>query len=86
MEQRVKKLGIVLRQLRQARGWSQEELAERAGLHRNFVGLVERGGTQDAIDSLFSIADALGVTASDLLRQVEAASPGTANRQQTMMG
>ncbi|MFM0630508.1 helix-turn-helix domain-containing protein [Paraburkholderia xenovorans] len=71
MEQRVKKLGLVLRQLRQARGWSQEELAERAGLHRNFVGLVERGSTQVAIDSLFSLADALGITASDLLRQVE---------------
>ncbi|CAN7177989.1 helix-turn-helix domain-containing protein [Caballeronia sp. LjRoot31] len=71
MEQRVKKLGLALRQLRQAKGWSQEELAERAGLHRNFVGMVERGSTQVAIDSLFSLADALGVSASELLRQIE---------------
>ncbi|MFM0174116.1 helix-turn-helix transcriptional regulator [Paraburkholderia sediminicola] len=71
MEERVKMLGLALRQLRQAKGLSQEELAERAGLHRNFVGLVERGATKIAIDSLFCLADALGVSASDLLRQAE---------------
>lgn len=42
---RVTALGQVIREKRQALGLSQDKLAELAGLHRNFVGLIERGAT-----------------------------------------
>ncbi|EEG07340.1 helix-turn-helix domain-containing protein [Pseudogulbenkiania ferrooxidans] len=68
---RVSAFGRVVREARLAKGWSQEELAERASLHRNFVSLVERGQSKIALDSLFFLADALETTASELLRATE---------------
>ena len=56
-----------IRSLRQARGWSQELLAERAGVHRTYVGSVERGERNVAIDNICNIAWALGVEPADLL-------------------
>jgi transcriptional regulator with XRE-family HTH domain len=38
-----KRFGDRIRALRNDRGWSQEELADRAGLHRTYIGSVERG-------------------------------------------
>ncbi|MET0183649.1 MAG: helix-turn-helix transcriptional regulator [Caulobacterales bacterium] len=54
--------------LRLAKGWSQEELADEAGLHRTYVSGVERGVRNPTIEVLERFADALGVTASELLR------------------
>lgn len=48
-----------LKSLRLAHGWSQEELAERAELHRNYVGAVERGERNVSIDNMEKIAQAL---------------------------
>ncbi|WP_326526783.1 helix-turn-helix transcriptional regulator [Dokdonella sp.] len=69
--QRLSALGLAIKQARIERELSQEKLAELAKLHRNFIGLIERGQTQPAMGSLFSIADALDMPASDLLRNVE---------------
>lgn len=52
-------LGLALRRRRQELGWSQERLAEFADVHRNFVGLVERGEQNVSIDSLVRFATAL---------------------------
>lgn len=46
---------------------SQEQLAERAGLHRNFVGAVERGESNVSLDSAERLALALGVALRDLI-------------------
>lgn len=59
-----------LRDLRGERGLSQEELADRAGLHRTFVGAVERCERNISVDNIGKLADALGVPASVLLAQV----------------
>jgi transcriptional regulator with XRE-family HTH domain len=58
--------GKALRALREARGYSQEELAERAGLHRNYVGGVERGERNVALENIVKLAGALSVRTRDL--------------------
>lgn len=60
------RFGTRLRQLRDERGYSQEELAERAGLHRNYVGGVERGERNVALENIVRLAKALAVKPGDL--------------------
>lgn len=50
-----------IRQLRRARGLSQEELADLARLNRNYIGMLEREENAPTVDVLESLADALGV-------------------------
>ena len=60
-------LGKTIRDLRRARNWSQEELAEKAGLHRNYVGGVERGERNIALLNIVAIARALKITPGQLI-------------------
>jgi transcriptional regulator with XRE-family HTH domain len=61
------RFGVNLRSTRLARGLSQEELAARAGLHRNYIGSVERNEKNISIDSMERLAIVLGVDVVDLL-------------------
>jgi transcriptional regulator with XRE-family HTH domain len=58
-----------LRRLRAEKGWSQETLADRAALHRTFIGSVERCERNISLDNIGKLADALGITASQLLAE-----------------
>lgn len=66
-----KSFAEVLREARQEKGLSQEELADRAGLHRTYISQVERGLKSPSLRSLEQIANALGVTPSILLKRME---------------
>jgi transcriptional regulator with XRE-family HTH domain len=56
-----------LRSLRETRGWSQEYCAERCGLHRTYIGAVERGERNVTLDTVDKIAVAFGMTGRELL-------------------
>lgn len=60
-------LGETIRSYRKNAGFSQEALAEKADLHHNFVGELERGEKAATIDTLLKIAKALKVRARDLV-------------------
>ena len=59
--------GKQLQGLRKAQGLSQEELAERCGLHRTYIGGIERGERNVALLNILRIAAALDVPAARLL-------------------
>ena len=54
-----KKFGERVRALRKERGYSQEAFADACGLHRTYVGAIERGERNVAIDNIVKIAAAL---------------------------
>lgn len=60
--------GRRLRQLRQGRGLSQEELADNAGLDRSYVGSVERGERNISLESICKLAEALEADPAELLK------------------
>ncbi|HZB87446.1 MAG TPA: helix-turn-helix transcriptional regulator [Terracidiphilus sp.] len=66
------RFAVNLRLARLSCGFSQEELAARAGLHRNYIGSVERNEKNISIDSMERLAAALGVDVVDLLKRVQA--------------
>lgn len=60
-----------LRRLRKLTGLSQEELANRAGLHRTYVSSVERAERNISLENLFLLAGALSVEPGDLLTPIK---------------
>lgn len=55
-----------VRALREAQGISQEKLAERAGLHRTYIGMVERLERNPSLVCIHQIANGLGVHVTEL--------------------
>lgn len=62
--------GERLRKLRQQRGLTQEGLAERSHLHRNYIGGVERGERTVSLINIVELARALAVKPKDLLAEI----------------
>lgn len=61
------RLATNLRRLRLEKGWSQEQFADEAGLHRTYVSDLERGARNPTISVVEKLAMALGVNAGALL-------------------
>lgn len=64
-------LGAAVRELRKCRVLTQEQLGERANLHRNYVGAIERGEINPTFSTLRAVAAGLDVDLSALIRLYE---------------
>ena len=64
--------GQVVREVRIEVGISQEELADRANLHRTYISLLERGKRNPSLNVVQALAAALGTTMTRLVSEVEA--------------
>lgn len=64
------KLGNNIKQLRLDLGLSQEQLAEKANLHRTYIGAVERGERNISLDNIIALAHGLGVSVVNLLEGI----------------
>jgi transcriptional regulator with XRE-family HTH domain len=67
---RLQQFGKRVRYIRQKAGLSQEEFAARAGIHRTYIGGVERGERNLGLMNIFRIADALGLPATALFKGI----------------
>lgn len=65
-----KVLAANLRVLRTARGWSQEEFADRCELHRTYIGAIERGERNVTLTTLNRIARAFGISSAELISEI----------------
>jgi transcriptional regulator with XRE-family HTH domain len=63
--------GEAVRRLRTGSGLSQEMLGERAGLHRTYVGSIERGERNVSLVNIHRLAAALGVDVPTLMTEVK---------------
>jgi len=61
-------LGKIIRDKRESQGLTQVELAVKAGVDRNYIGMVERGERNPSFLSLQKIAFGLGITVNELIK------------------
>ena len=72
-----KAFGLVIRRHRERVGISQEELAHRAGLHRTYVSMLERGVRNSTLLVVSMLAKALGTTMTRMVGDLERATRRT---------
>ena len=65
----LKKFGDKVRHYRNLLGLSQEKFAEKANVHRTYIGTVERGETNITLVNVYRLAEALEVSVSKLLEE-----------------
>ncbi|HEV7280421.1 MAG TPA: helix-turn-helix transcriptional regulator [Pirellulaceae bacterium] len=64
----LKRFGQRVRELRAAKGWSQESFAHEVGLDRTYLGGIERGERNLALRNIERLAETLGVSLSELMK------------------
>ena len=73
MQRRRLSFGAVVRAKRKSLGLSQEKLAEKAGCDRQSINRVENAAYSPSLDRVFKLADALGMSLSDLFEEFDRA-------------
>ena len=63
---------LVLERQRTAKKLSRQELAQKAGLHQTYIGMIERGLSNPSLDTANAIAEALELSLSQLVIEAEA--------------
>lgn len=76
----VKRFGELVRNLRLTAGLSQEALADKCGLHRTYVGAIERGEKAVTIETAEKLATGLDLSLSDLFARLDASLGVTQKR------
>lgn len=66
-----KKLGDNVRTLRLERGYSQEVFAELVGVHRTYIGMIERGEKNVTLETLVKLSKALNTSLSSLIEGID---------------
>lgn len=69
----IRRFGTRVRVLRREKGLSQEELADRANVHRTFIGMIERGEKNATLVTIVKISGGLEIPAAELLIGLEGA-------------
>jgi len=64
----VRNFAVQIRNLRSQKGWSQERLAEEAGIHRVYLGGIETAHRNPSLRNIIRIALALGVPVGELFK------------------
>jgi transcriptional regulator with XRE-family HTH domain len=72
----LKTLGRRIRELRTEQGYSQEAFADKCGVHRTFMGTIERGESNLSFQNILKVARTLGVTLSNLFLDLEKLAQG----------
>ena len=67
----LKALGLRIRELRLQQGYSQESFADHCGVHRTFMGTIERGESNLSFSNLVKVANGQKLTLSQLLSEIE---------------
>ena len=67
-------LGQRIRELRSAQGYSQEGFADKCGVHRTFMGTIERGESNLSFQNILKVATTLGISLSTLFLNLEGAA------------
>ncbi len=65
------KFGEVIRELRKERNLSQEELADKADVHRTYIGMIERGEKNITIENIQKLAKALNVSLKSIFEKLD---------------
>ena len=65
-------LGRVVRRMRTEQGYSQENFAYQAGIHRTFMGMIERGQRNVTLATVFRLAAGLKISPAELVAAIEA--------------
>jgi transcriptional regulator with XRE-family HTH domain len=64
----LEKFGEKVREERHEQGFSQEELASRAGVHRTYIGMIERAEKNITLENIEKVAKALGLKLSEFFK------------------
>jgi transcriptional regulator with XRE-family HTH domain len=76
----LKALGHRIRELRTEQGYSQEAFADKCGVHRTFMGTVERGESNLSFQNIAKVSSTLGVPLSTLFRELESKAQALATQ------
>lgn len=66
----LEKFGETVRQERLRQGLSQESLASKAGVHRTYIGMIERAEKNITLENISKVAKALGLSISELTKEL----------------